>query len=318
MKKSVLTFAFLFIVVGGFTTTFGQSVTLEPVGTAVDDTLLAPGQDHELAIRYTNPAGWPNYNPNNGWRIFSDDGAEWSYPVRDTFIEVIIPGVIENTTIDSFVVTLPNFRLLFNVTYQQVYFSPDGMGGDTLGFAGAADNTILGLMPGTDDSAISITIRTRAQDEGLHICIDSSWFPPGGTWKWASIDVLWMPVEQRQITPGWSGQQCFKLGLGNDVAQLENNDLPTSFGLKQNYPNPFNPDTKLEFDVPHRSHVTITVFNVLGQQITTLVDEQMTAGSYVADWDGRASSGNQVASGIYFYKMEADGFVETKKMMLLK
>ncbi|MCK4572842.1 MAG: T9SS type A sorting domain-containing protein, partial [candidate division Zixibacteria bacterium] len=86
----------------------------------------------------------------------------------------------------------------------------------------------------------------------------------------------------------------------------------------QNYPNPFNPTTQVNFDVPTHSQVNISVFNVLGQKTVTLVDEEMNAGSYVVDWDGTSDGGNKVSSGIYFYRMEAGSFVETKKMMLLK
>ena len=122
-----------------------------------------------------------------------------------------------------------------------------------------------------------------------------------------------------QVGPDWSGQKCFRLDTPSDVRVTELEGLPGEFSLSQNYPNPFNPTTTMYFDVPHSAHVTVTVYNVLGQQITTLVDQQMPPGKrHSVDWDGRATSGNQVASGIYFYKMEADNFVETKKMMMLK
>ncbi len=88
--------------------------------------------------------------------------------------------------------------------------------------------------------------------------------------------------------------------------------------MKQNYPNPFNPTTEILFDVPTRSHVQINVYNVLGQKVTTLVNEDREAGTYVVSWDGTSNGGGKVSSGIYFYKMEAGDFVQTKKMALLK
>ncbi|MEW6049465.1 MAG: FlgD immunoglobulin-like domain containing protein [Candidatus Zixiibacteriota bacterium] len=94
--------------------------------------------------------------------------------------------------------------------------------------------------------------------------------------------------------------------------------LPQNFDLKQNYPNPFNPSTEISFDLPVASKVELTVYNVLGQQVRTLVNEEMTAGSHVATWDGRATDGNQVASGVYFYRISAERFEMTKKMLLLK
>lgn len=89
--------------------------------------------------------------------------------------------------------------------------------------------------------------------------------------------------------------------------------LPTQFALNQNYPNPFNPSTVVSFDLPVASRVNITVFNVLGQKVATIVDEQMEAGSYEKNWDA-----TNYSSGLYFYRIQADNFTETKKMMLLK
>jgi hypothetical protein len=89
--------------------------------------------------------------------------------------------------------------------------------------------------------------------------------------------------------------------------------LPHSFALSQNYPNPFNPSTEIAFDLAKNSHVTLTVFNVLGQQVSTLIDRDMEAGSHTIQWD--ASS---VSSGVYFYRIQAGDFNATKKMMLLK
>ncbi len=83
--------------------------------------------------------------------------------------------------------------------------------------------------------------------------------------------------------------------------------------LAQNYPNPFNPATKINYKVPERSFVTLKIYDVLGNEITTLVNEEKPAGSYEFEF-----SGNGLASGIYFYQLQAGSFVETKKMVLLK
>ena len=106
------------------------------------------------------------------------------------------------------------------------------------------------------------------------------------------------------------------------VEEVISGELPSSFQLNQNFPNPFNPSTTISFDLPTRSKVTLKVFNLLGQEVSTLIDKDLPANSYKVEWDGRSDSGAPVASGIYFYKLiaEADNneFVETKKMMLLK
>jgi hypothetical protein len=102
------------------------------------------------------------------------------------------------------------------------------------------------------------------------------------------------------------------------VRESTGSSLPKVFTLSQNYPNPFNPTTEIAFDLPVRTHVTLIVYNVLGRRVTTLVNEPLSAGHYVADWDGRSSGGIQVASGIYFYRLHTESFIQTKKMILLK
>jgi hypothetical protein len=97
-----------------------------------------------------------------------------------------------------------------------------------------------------------------------------------------------------------------------------NSDLPEKFALNQNYPNPFNPTTVIRFALPEDSWVRVEVFNILGQKITTLVDEYLTAGYKETGWDGTDSKGTAVASGIYFYKINARNFTDIKKMVLLK
>jgi hypothetical protein len=89
--------------------------------------------------------------------------------------------------------------------------------------------------------------------------------------------------------------------------------LPGEFTLLQNYPNPFNPSTSISFTIPKQSHVRLQVFNVLGQLVGTLVDGSKQAGSYTVTWDASSKP-----DGVYFYKLSAGAFVQTKKMVLMK
>jgi hypothetical protein len=95
--------------------------------------------------------------------------------------------------------------------------------------------------------------------------------------------------------------------------------IPDVFALNQNYPNPFNPSTQISFDVPAGAdHVMINVYNILGQNVNTLVNEVMSPGSYTVDWNATDFMGNAVASGIYFYELRSNSFTARKKMLLIR
>jgi len=91
------------------------------------------------------------------------------------------------------------------------------------------------------------------------------------------------------------------------------NIVPQIYTLKQNYPNPFNPETTIEFTIPNSEFVTLIVYNSLGQEMVTLVSENLSPGSYVSTWDA-----SQFASGAYYYKIEAGNYIAVKKLILMK
>ncbi len=109
-----------------------------------------------------------------------------------------------------------------------------------------------------------------------------------------------------------------KLEIKGLSAKTLNGSLPSSFGLNQNYPNPFNPSTMISFEMPVSGKAKIEIFNLLGQSIATPFDDVATAGLNSVMWDGRSNDGKTVASGIYFYRLTADNYTDTKKMTLLK
>lgn len=94
--------------------------------------------------------------------------------------------------------------------------------------------------------------------------------------------------------------------------------VPTKFDLSQNYPNPFNPSTTIKFSVPKATVVTLKVYNMIGQEVVTLVNEQKEIGFYSLTWNGKNNFNTQVASGVYIYRIVAGDFVSVKKMNLLK
>ncbi|MCB0744663.1 MAG: T9SS type A sorting domain-containing protein, partial [Ignavibacteriae bacterium] len=124
-----------------------------------------------------------------------------------------------------------------------------------------------------------------------------------GTDGFALGDLNWFPEQKNQ----WL----------TDVKTL-GTELPTDFELSQNYPNPFNPETNIRFKVASTGNVKLVVFNILGQKVKTLFNDEMKAGSYQTSWNGTDDLGRKVASGTYLLSIETDAFRATKKMMLLK
>jgi hypothetical protein len=107
----------------------------------------------------------------------------------------------------------------------------------------------------------------------------------------------------------------FFILTGNNATSVENisNNIPADFSLDQNYPNPFNPATTIRFILPEAGNVKLLLFNILGQELRTLVNEFKESGAHTINFDAQG-----LGSGIYIYKIEVNGFVQTRKMTLLK
>jgi len=122
---------------------------------------------------------------------------------------------------------------------------------------------------------------------------------------------IWATVDDGRVVA--DGQQVY--------LNQQKSTIPTAFGLEQNYPNPFNPTTDISYQIADgRSsvHTTLKIYNMLGQEVRTLVNETKEPGSYTVTWDGRDSRGMRVSSGIYSYRMAAGQFMTSKQMILLQ
>lgn len=161
------------------------------------------------------------------------------------------------------------------------------------------------------DRALIATMTFRLEDT-MTICVDTVFWPP-------SSNLLWVRGDGGEYVPRDNLPYCFP-GTSNDVREIHGSEesRPSEFSLSQNYPNPFNPATNIEFSLIKATHVKLEIFNIVGQKVRTLVDEEMKAGTYLADWDGKDEKGKAVSSGIYFYRMEAGDFSDMKKMLLVK
>ncbi|MFA7229207.1 MAG: T9SS type A sorting domain-containing protein [Melioribacteraceae bacterium] len=124
------------------------------------------------------------------------------------------------------------------------------------------------------------------------------------------------PTTALSYTKGTSNQPVGALTwFSMTTGQNENIELPVNYALMQNYPNPFNPTTVINYQIPSNGNVTLSVYNVLGKEVATLVNEFKTAGSYSVKMN---SAAKDLSSGIYFYTLKANNFTQTKKMILVK
>lgn len=107
---------------------------------------------------------------------------------------------------------------------------------------------------------------------------------------------------------------------GNPLSRIfaEPNLIPDVYSLSQNYPNPFNPTTQIRFTIPEDSRVDLKIYDMLGAEVATIMSDQLKAGYYTVEWDGKNNFGKKVSSGIYIYRMVAGNFVSTKKMLMMK
>jgi len=208
-------------------------------------------------------------------------------------------------------------------------------------------------LPGSGNSSNAIATLTTGLNctgkTGLYLSFDSDWkiidaddiartemsTDNGATWtqlaSWNAsrrnaTEILPMTAAENQanvkirftaIQPGWDywwiiDNVCVKgyilTGTGNNYI-----NLPFNYSLSQNYPNPFNPTTSISYSLKANGFVTLKVYDVLGKEVITLVNETKSAGTYIVDFNG-----SELSSGVYFYKIEANEFTDIKRMMLIK
>jgi hypothetical protein len=109
-----------------------------------------------------------------------------------------------------------------------------------------------------------------------------------------------------------TGAKIYKRTFVVSVEELDS-EIPVDYKLEQNFPNPFNPSTTIQFSIPKQSFVKLEIFNTLGEKVSTLVSEELNIGNYKYEWNAE-----NLSSGIYYYKLTAKEFVQTRKLVLLK
>ena len=109
-------------------------------------------------------------------------------------------------------------------------------------------------------------------------------------------------------------EECLSQGVDPDKEKT----VPKDYQLTQNSPNPFNPSTEIAFGLPKATFVTLKIYNIMGQEVTILINKYLSAGTYHVRWNGKDKSGRLVSSGVYLYRMQAGDYLKTKQMLLLK
>lgn len=154
-----------------------------------------------------------------------------------------------------------------------------------------------------------------------------------GTGSWSTVFATVQTIEwtigyndvefQVKVISGSDSQYDTKYVVSDEIlpkAFQENahSQIPTEFALQQNYPNPFNPETKIQFALPYAEYVQLIIYDMLGREVRRVVDKEMNAGYHSILWNGKDNKGEQVASGVYVYKIIAGEFVVNKKLTLLQ
>jgi hypothetical protein len=249
-----------------------------------------------------------------------------TYIDKSTFNFVSFEKVLNNSDCDALLSIVPSIRKWcfrgsdFELRWQG--FSPDSLTlevwdldsevavpyapaeGDNWAFASSSTNFSAFYRPGVD-WWISLCGGIFVFDQGYTMAVPPQ---PGD---------VWLVTAAGDKVPCDGNVYGFGPNTPVDSDQIQA-DTPQKFELFQNYPNPFNVETEIRYEIPQEEHVTVEVFNLLGQRVRTLVEEDQEAGWYVVLWDGRDDVGQGVASGLYFCRLQAGDLGRIIKMVLLK
>jgi hypothetical protein len=202
--------------------------------------------------------------------------------------------------------------------------------------AGDPSEATVGIENGTGTDGLEIAFNAPYIHDGLAVLIEdpAPWLteePPSGVTAGLGNVSVTLEVDTEGLMPGLhlvtlvvesndpdEPEVMIPVSLligGTDV----DGDLPTRYVLHGNYPNPFNPRTEIRYDLPAQATVSLRVYSIAGRLVRELlVDERQGPGRFAIPWNGRDDGGERVASGVYYYKLEADGKVQTNRMVLLK
>ena len=168
---------------------------------------------------------------------------------------------------------------------------------------------VYGYWKGVVSSPVTIYTDISGAACGYAFSVDSSYLIYAVLYG----DVLYTSICSRTADLSHAGYDLGELGPPMVLGVGDGSVVPTNYFLSQNYPNPFNPVTTIRFDVPVSGIVSVKVFNLLGEEVATLVSEELHPGTHTRQWNAE-----KFASGVYYYRLQTRDFVDTKKLLLLK
>jgi photosystem II stability/assembly factor-like uncharacterized protein len=270
--------------------------------TQIATTAIVGGSVSAIGISWTNTGKIYTGTSNGRILVTTNNGANWSTVTGFPYVsDFIVDNANDNICYAS----------LGGTSGQHVIKTTNG---------GTTWNNITGNLPNI--AANSIILRTatprmlivgtdlgvfQSNDEGVSWVSFNSGLP--------AVEVYDMKYKQSAgiILASTHGRGCWTFDLGAVLGIDPYSVVPKEYQLGQNYPNPFNPETTVKFGLPKAGTVNLSIFDASGKVVEELVNQQMNAGTFEVTW-----SASQYSSGIYFYKLESEGFAETKKMILVK
>jgi photosystem II stability/assembly factor-like uncharacterized protein len=283
-------------------TTNAQTASTGSGWTQIATTSVVGGSVSAIGISWTNINKIYIGTSNGRILVTSDNGANWSvltgYPYVSDF-------AVDNSNDNICYATLGG------TGSQHVLKTTDG---------GATWVNITGGLPNI--AANSVILRT-ATPRMIFVGTDFGVFQStneGSSWisfnsGLPAVEIYDMKYKQVAgiILVATHGRGCWTFDLGSTLGVDPYSVIPKEYTLNQNFPNPFNPETKIQFGLPKSGFVKLAVYDAAGRKVEELVNQQLNAGTFEVTWNG-----SEYSSGVYFYKLESDGFVDTKKMILVK
>ncbi|MFZ1322637.1 MAG: S8 family serine peptidase [Ignavibacteria bacterium] len=253
--------------------------------------------------------------PPDFWRVEYDNNLLWSRAIVSAFASGIgsatfkyydaEPGVTQSMLTTPFDLSESGDSLKFNHAYATYQTEIDSLIIEVSSNAGASYTTLARLSGGVSGNLVTASPTQNPFTPAPNQWATKKYALPIGT------DLIRFKAVSAYGNNLYLDNIC-KVNGTTGISNL-NLDIPFEYSLSQNYPNPFNPTTKINFSIPVNGFVTLKIYDVLGKEVMTLVNEQKPAGNYATEFNGA-----NLSSGVYFFRMEAGEFIDVKRMMLIK